>query len=356
MSAAGSVLSSALRPVFSSRSTRDRAGPRAIWPWLWSLTALAFSMVAGPVRADDTGALPTLDSATLLTKIQQAAQRQNYVGTFVHQQGTQVQSSRVTHVLDRSGEHEKLEMMDGQSREFIRHNEDVRCYVPDSRLIVIEKRARYDSFPALLTSAPVDLDSYYRMSVEGVERIAGHSAQAVSLEARDKQRYGYRFWYDRDSFLLLKAQTIGDKGAAIEQVAFTDVAIGGPIDSAKIRPTANDTGSWRVETNRMVPVDLADAGWTVTRPVPGFHKVMEVRRAVGGREDIGQMVFSDGLAAISVFIEPASPRDAPEGEASRGPVNVVSERHGDFWLTVVGDTPAASVRDMARQVAFRSGK
>lgn len=317
-----------------------------------SVTALAFAMLSsGTAVAADPVAAP--GAMALLTQIQQAAQHQTYVGTFVHQQGSQVQSSRVTHVVDRNGEHEKLELMDGQAREFIRHNDDVRCFMPDSKVVLIEKRARYDSFPALLTSAPVDIDQFYKMTVEGVERVAGRNAQLVVLEARDRQRYGYRLWYDKESFLLLKAQTIGEKGGAIEQVAFTDIAIGGTLDAGRIRPTAASTEGWRMETTRVVPVDLAQAGWNVPRPVPGFRKVMEVRRAFGGREDVGQMVFSDGLAAISIFIEAAAPQDAVEGEASKGPINVVTERHGEFWLTIVGDAPPAAIRDMARQIAFK---
>ncbi len=297
-----------------------------------------------------------VDAATLLDRIQQAAQRQNYVGSYVHQQGNQVQASRVTHVADRGGEHEKLELMDGQPREFIRHNDDVRCYLPDSKLILAEKRARYDSFPALLTSPPVDLERYYQLLFEGVDRIAGHAARRVLLKARDGQRYGYRLWFDRDTDLLLKAQTLNEQGGVIEQVAFTDVAIGGAIEPARLKPSTSNTDGWRIETNRMVPVDLAQAGWSVTQPVAGFRKVMEVRRAFGGREDIGQMVYSDGLAVISIFIEPAAPHDAQAGEASKGPVNVVTERHGDFWLTIVGDAPASSVRDMARQIDYKSSK
>ncbi len=313
---------------------------------------MMFAAVTLGASAADPAAVagPGSETTVLLNRIQQAAQRQNYVGTYIHQQGSQVQSSRVTHLQGRGGEYEKLELMDGQAREFIRHNDDVRCYVPDSKLILVETRARYDTFPALLTSMPVDVDQYYRLSVEGTDRIAGRAAQLVRLEARDEQRYGYRLWYDRDTYLLLKAQTVGEKGNPIEQVAFTDVTIGGNIDLSRVKPTAANTDGWRTETNRVIPVDLGRAGWSVAQPVPGFHKVMEVRRAFGGREDIGQMVYSDGLASISIFIEPVAPQDAVEGEASKGPVNVATRRHGDFWLTVVGDAPVASIRQMAAAV------
>jgi sigma-E factor negative regulatory protein RseB len=334
-------------------SLSNHASSFVLQPWLRGLSALLFAGLTMSAVAADPSGLPSADAVSLLTRIQQAAQRQNYFGTYVHQQGSQVQSSRVTHVQDKNGEREKLELMDGQAREFIRINEDVRCYVPDSKLLLIEKRARYDTFPALLTSASVEVDQYYRLVIEGTERIAGHTAQLVFLEARDAQRYGYRLWYDRDTFLLLKAQTVNEKGNAIEQLAFTDVTIGASIDPARLKPTVANTDGWRTETNRMIPVDLGRAGWSVAQPVAGFHKVMEVRRAFGGREDIGQMVYSDGLASISIFIEPVAPVDAIEGDASKGPVNVVTKRHGDFWLTVVGDAPAASIRQMAAQIDFK---
>lgn len=331
-----------------------RRYPRHRAAWLNAATAIILSATAFGAAATDASPVSSSDAVALLNRIHQAAQRQNYVGTYVHQQGSQVQSSRVTHMTDRSGEHEKLELMDGQAREFIRHNDDVRHYMLDSKLVLIEKRARYDSFPALLTSPLVDLDRYYQLLVEGAERVAGRNAQRILLEARDNQRYGYRLWFDSESFLLLKAQTIGEKGVPIEQVAFSEVAIGGVIDAARIKPSVPNTDGWHTEVNRMIPVDLGQAGWSVSQPVAGFHKVMEVRRAFGGREDIGQMVYSDGLAAISIFIEPATIPDAQAGEARKGPVNVVTERHGDFWLTIVGDAPASSVRDMARQIAFKS--
>jgi sigma-E factor negative regulatory protein RseB len=356
MHVATRLASSAVSVVTAAGSRHGRVR-HAMTAAMTAAMAMALSMLTlGVAVAADAPGIPTAEAIALLNRIQHAAQTRNYVGTFVHQQGSQVQSSRVTHMVDRAGEHEKLELMDGQAREFIRHNDDVRCFIPDSKLVLIEKRARSDTFPALLTSAPLDIDRYYRLSIEGLERIAGRNAQRLVLDARDRLRYGYRLWFDQDTYLLLKAQTINENGQSIEQVAFTDVTIDGAIDRSRIKPSAVSTEGWRTETNRMVPVDLAQAGWTVTLPVAGFRKVMEVRRAFGGREDIGQMVYSDGLAAISIFIEPAEPHDTAQGEASKGPINVVTERHGDFWLTIVGDAPVASVRDMAKQVVFKSTK
>ena len=351
------IKSRSAMPVGGNRGIRISRHSRRAGVPAWLLAALGIALCQSAIGASTEASSPTgNDAVALLMRIQQAAQRENYAGIFVYQQGNQVQSSRVTHMADKTGEHEKLELLDGQAREFIRHNDDVRCYVPDNKLILVEKRARYDSFPALLTSASTEVNQYYQLSSEGVDRIAGHMAQAVKLEARDKQRYGYRLWFDRDSSLLLKAQTVSDRGAVIEQVAFTDVVIGGAVDRAKIKPSSSNTEGWRTETSNMTPIDLARAGWSVGQPIAGFHKVMEVRRTFGGREDVGQIVYSDGLAAVSVFIEAAPPPGVAEGDASKGPINVVTRRLGSYWLTVVGDLPAASVRQMANAVEYKAPK
>lgn len=319
-----------------------------------TLAALALSVSTASVAAP-----PTIDPqqasgpiAVLLVRIQQAAQRENYAGTFVHQQANQVQSTRITHVVDKSGEHEKLELLDGQEREFVRHGEDVKCYVPDRKLILVEKRAKYDSFPALLTGTPSSLESLYEMSSDGADRIAGRPVVAIRLKPRDDRRYGFRLWYDRDTHLLMKAQTLSDKGGVIEQVSFTDIVIGAGVDPAKVRPTATSTEGWRTEVSSMVPADLARDGWSIAQPVEGFRKVMEVKRAFGARSDVGQIVYSDGLSTISVFIEPGIPPGGVEGDAAKGPIHVVTRKKGDYWLTIVGDAPGDSVRRMAAGVTY----
>ena len=157
-----------LRPaaLFALRS-QERVSRRALRRVaVATLTALVCGgALAAPALPVTSNALATpADAMSLLTRIQQAAQRQNYSGTYVHQQGNQVQSSRVVHLLDKTGEHEKLDLLDGQERTFIRNNDDVRCYVPDNKVVLVEKRARYDTFPALLTTEPVDLDRYYQVS------------------------------------------------------------------------------------------------------------------------------------------------------------------------------------------------
>lgn len=349
----------------ASRAGRASAsGPRALathafllrLPWSCARRGIAGAALLVACSAGSATA-PATDGGlgALVGRIQQAAQRETYAGTYVHQQNNQVQSSRIVHVADRTGEHEKLELLDGQEREFIRHNDDVRCYIPDRKLVLVDKRAKYDSFPALLTGTLVDLDTHYEMLAQGDDRIAGRPVVVVRVAARDADRYGYRLWYDRDSWLLLKAQTIGEKGSVIEQVAFSDIVIGAKVDRSRVKPSVTSTEGWRTEVSSMVPVDLGAAGWSVAEPVAGFRKVMEIRRSFGTRSDVGQMVYSDGLATISIFIEASPPPGAVEGDASKGPIHVVTRRLGGYWLTIVGDAPAGAVKRMAQGVTLETG-
>lgn len=321
-----------------------------------SLLILAMALVSASVaRADDIKA-PSGDAhargVALLGRIQDAAQHQNYVGTFVYQEGAQMQSSRITHLAESSGELEKLEILDGKLREFIRHDDEVRCYIPDSKVVLVETNAKTDKFPALLTSPASDVEAHYVISRGPVERVAGRNCVLISLTPRDALRYGYRLWIDEQTSLLLKAQTVDQHGSVLEQVAFTDIQIGGHIDRAQLRPSSAATEGWRTETYSSEPVELEKQGWTLADQLPGFKEIREINRTFGSGRQVGQIVISDGLAAISIFIEPAGAPGQTEGDAQKGPINIVSKRYGDHWLTIVGEAPRDTIHKVADSVEF----
>jgi sigma-E factor negative regulatory protein RseB len=163
----------------------------------------------------------------------------------------------------------------------------------------------------------------------------------VALVPRDKMRYGYRLWVEPGSGLLFKAQTLNDGGAVLEQVAFTDVRVGEPIDPAQLKPSW-PTAGWEVERQQSQATELRQQGWSVTPP-SGFHRLVEVVRNLmrgPGQRPALQAVYTDGLATVSVFIEPGAPMiDEPEDRSSRGPVTALSRQVGDARVTVVGEVP-----------------
>ena len=305
-----------------------------------------------------------------LTKIQSAAHRLNYSGTFVYQQGDQVRTSRIAHVVDGKNEIEKLEVLDGKPREYIRNNEEIVYYLPESKTLLVEKRVTQDVFPAILGENPSDLANYYSIKKAEIGRVAGFECQAVALEPKDNLRYGYKLWAEKSTGLLLRAQTFNDRSEIVEQIAFTHVAIGN-IDRDQIKPSFPNTRGWRVENAVMSQVNLSN--WTVKSVPGGFKKIRELKRLLtdaGGQEssaeesrasnqprqrEVSQIVFSDGLAAISVFIEPGT-QSRTEGSMQQGAMNIIGKRHGDFWLTIVGEVPAAAIKQVANSIEFKPNK
>lgn len=328
------------------------------------LVIAVFALAAFQVHAQnsDPGAAQR-ESMDWLRRIQTAAHNLSYAGTFVYQQGSQVRTSRITHVADKKGEFEKLEILDGKPREYIRRNDEVTHYVPESKTLFIEKRITPEVFPAIFGANPIDLAEHYHVKKGEIGRVAGFECQAIILEPKDRLRYGYRLWSEKSSGLLLRAQTYAHQNEIVEQIAFTQVVIGN-IDRSNVRSSFPDTTGWRIEHSITSPATVS--GWTVSALPRGFKKIRELKRLVSeGAEsasvgsspassrEVTQLVFSDGLAAISVFIEPGT-QSRTEGSMQQGAMNIIGKRQGDFWLTIVGEVPAAAIRQVANSIEFKS--
>jgi len=287
--------------------------------------------------------------------VRMAALRVNYSGTVVYQAGGEMRSSRITHLFDGVHSIERIQTLDGKPREFIRRrsasNDEVQCLIPESRRVVVEQRSVEESFPALATASPEEILARYTLKLGAVERVAGIECQLMTLEPKDSARYGYRLWVDRATGLLLKAQTLNEKREVIEQIAFSDVRIGEKIDRSKLRPAWSIEG-WSVSRSEYRKTDLAQQGWHVPAP-DGFRKTREVERRIAGADAL-QVVFSDGLATVSVFIEP-NPQGRPAADEVNhmGPTSAFARRVGESLVTVVGEVPPSTVRSVAASVEFR---
>jgi len=288
-----------------------------------------------------------------LRKIYQATEKLSYTGTFVYQQGERTETSRITRRADASGGIERLEVLDGLPREVVRTRDEIRCYLPDSQTVKVDRRRDQRGFPALLPSQVAGLTENYTITVGETARIAGFDCRAIVLAPKDELRYGYQLWADAQSGMLLKARAFNRAGETVEQFTFTQLEIGN-VARERLRPR-HAARSWRVEQSAIAPANLAEAGWNVVADLPGFHKVVEIRRLLRDARPVGQVVYSDGLAAVSVFIEPIAGRTEPAriGLATMGAVNVYTREVADHLVTVVGEAPAASVQRIGNRVEFR---
>ena len=164
-----------------------------------------------------------------------------------------------------------------------------------------------------------------------------------------------RVWADIASGLLLKARLLNEKNEAVEQFAFTDVQIGARLDRDMVRPPfLTPPPDWQVRESPPGEVTPQETGWIVRDLPPGFAKVVEGYRVLRGKPaPVAHLVFSDGLVAVSVFVESTPPSPQAVGLSQQGGINVYSRQLDDHLVTVLGEAPGATVRQIAYSVAHR---
>lgn len=305
------------------------------------------SAFADPLRVDESDWLKTMAFA---------AHQTDYSGVFVYQSGGRVEMSRITHISDSAGEHERLEGIGGERRELIRDNDQVWLYT-DGHKVRVEKRQIKRSFPALLPEQISLLKENYSVTQAEEDEVAGYHAHAVVFLPRDNLRYVRKMWADSDSGLLLKAVVLNDRGLVIEQYAFMQLNIGSNIDHKWIvqdKPSAAMAKELHLSPLPEVELLEEPCGWKVDALPPGFKKILEMRRPFrANKEHVIQMVFSDGLAGISVFIENA--QDASflhSGLSGQGAAHIYNRIVGDHLITVVGEVPSRTVIQVGDSVRY----
>ena len=299
----------------------------------------------------------------LLNRIHQAAQQQNYEGAFVYQRGDFVQTSRISHYATRNdGEFEQLESLDGKPRKMLRHNDDMYTFIPERHLCVVEKRQNKDSFPALLAASSDQVLSVYEPKLLADDRVAGINSNVIELDPKDEYRFAYKLWADKKTGLLLRAQTLDSSGQVLEQLSFSQINIGVPVDKAAIVNGIRNIAGWTVVHPPVEPVDMEAQGWQIAPTVPGFREIRELRRPMAAHDPgeppipVDQAVFSDGLAAISIFVEPVEKNTRKEGVGSSGATHVLVKRRGDFWITLLGEVPQATLQQFASAIEYKAPK
>ena len=297
----------------------------AVWRQGWLVAGFAgLVLFSGGARADA--------AADWLDRAANAARQQNYSGVYVYHHGEHVEVMRVQHRADENGEQAKVEVMDGTSRQFLRINSDVYCHLPDGKHVQLERNALRRFFPDLLPVQPARLLDFYEVKLGGIERVAGHGCQVVTLAPRDGYRYTYNLWLDKRSGLPLKARVVNDNGSVISMFVFSEIQIG------KAPDIRNDMAGKIIQKSRTdKPVVSA---WSVTPP-PGYEQVLEaVRSLPGKRAPVTHLVFSDGLSVLSMFVEPADPQvQSLHGLSAEGAIGIYAREVDGYIVTTLGEVP-----------------
>ena len=308
--------------------------------------------VACPVIAQET-------ARQWLGDMSSAVQGLDYDGTFVYLHDDKLETMRIIHQLGDAGERERLVSLTGSAREVLRNNESVTCIMPDSKTVMVGQSRPRKPFPMV----PRDLDSlekYYRIETAGDDRIAGYLTRVIAIIPKDAYRYGYRFWIDKDSKMILRSDLTGNDNRPIEQVMFTSLGIGGPIPDSELQPSLTGDGyAWYHQDNSEATPEHAGASprWIVRRLPAGFGLTnYQLKRMRPDSDATEHMVYSDGLATVSVYVETGTVGADPfTGLSGMGAMNAWGTVVDGRQVTVVGEVPAITVEMMAESVTARAG-
>lgn len=321
----------------------------ALLPWRRQLGRLGVGVALLSCASLVAGQAPADEAVDWLQRIQRAAANRTYQGTMTTNAAGVVSSSRVVHICSGRDRLERIEVLDGQVRRQFRENGAMVTLWPQSRVALVERQEVVADFPALPVVGLRALESYELRAI-GVDRVAGHEADVLMLKPKDAHRYKQRLWTERESGLLLRVDVIGPAGELLESSAFTDLTIGGKLPVDSVRGPMKKLDGYRVVRPQAVRTRLDAEGWVMARSVPGFQLVSCVKRPLDpvadgqSAEPALQAVFSDGLTHVSVFIERFDAQRHRPMRTVLGATNTVMSRHADWWITVVGDVPMATVQ------------
>ena len=278
-----------------------------------------------------------------LMRMNDASRQRSYIGTFVVSSGDGTMSSaRIWHACDGQHQIERVETLSGALRSTFRRDDEVLTFLPESRTVRSERRASLGLFPELLKPGESAIPDFYTASRVGSDRVAGFAADVVQVLPRDKLRFGYRIWSEKKSGLVVKLQTLDASGKVLEQAAFSELRLDVPVGMERLARMMAVPAGWQVEKAEAVKTTAAAEGWTLGTPVPGFEPMSCYKRPAEG---MLQWIFSDGLASVSVFVENYdASRHLREGAFASGATHTLTRRVQDFWVTLVGEVPAPTLR------------
>jgi sigma-E factor negative regulatory protein RseB len=328
-------------------------------------TGLSLSLLAAPAFAQKpSDPAPTGNGAISvsewLARMHEATmKKRSYVGTLVQSSGgaqSGISSARIWHACDGQTQVERVEALTGAPRSSIRKDDKLVTFVPEAKLMRMETRESMagsgsGSFTELLKPGDNSIAEFYTVKSLGTERIAGHEAEVVQLSPRDSLRYGYRLWTERKTALVLKIQTLDAAGAVLEQAAFSELQLDAPVKMNKLKAMMKPAEGWRVEQSDVLKTNAAAEGWQLKANVPGFRSVSCHKRGAStaaAQDDTLQWVFSDGLATVSLFVQPYDKAiHTQEGIAATGATHSLFRRMSDYFLTAVGEVPPSTLRSFA---------
>jgi sigma-E factor negative regulatory protein RseB len=305
------------------------------------------------------------DARAWLEKMNQALATRNYDGTFFHLSEGRVETMRIVHRVKAGRVTERLQSLDGSGREFVRNNDELTCFLPDQHTVLVEPRQDHGPFLGSLPRFGADVDEFYVIESLPASRVLGRPARVIAVNPKDQYRFGYRLWLDENTAMPLKTQLCDAHGQVIEQILFAHLEMPETIADADLAPAVRTEGMrWVRQGPTSEPAAAALSAYRAAELPPGFHLTVSGAQTLGGASVPAEhLVYSDGLATVSVFVEPdaaaqanttatpsAPPEPPMEGLARVGSGFAFSTVVQGHQVTAVGEVPAQTVEFIAHSV------
>jgi sigma-E factor negative regulatory protein RseB len=310
------------------------------------------------------------DPREWLLRMNKALTTRNYDGTFFHLSEGRIETMRIVHRVRAGRVTERLQSLDGSGREFVRANDELTCYLPDQHTVLVEPRQDKGPFLGSLPQFDASVGDFYRIEALPATHILGRAARVIAVNPKDQFRFGYRLWLDEKTAMPLRTQLCDSHGQVIEQIFFARLEMPENIPDSDLVPTVRTDGMRWVRQG--APVDNASAALSAYRASqlpPGFRLTVQGAQTLGGASSpASHLVYSDGLATVSVFVEeqpgvPSGVTTAPDAQAEP-PMQGLARVGSGFafstivqghQVTAVGEVPAQTVEFIAHSVKIYSG-
>jgi sigma-E factor negative regulatory protein RseB len=293
-----------------------------------------------------------------LQKMSQANQQLSYTGTLVYLRGDQLSTLKV---IRRHQDHqlqERLYTLDGVQREIIKKGEQTRCLLPKDESLVVESQLAQGFVPQLELQQWRLLETAYDIEVLHSGRVAGRPSQVIGIHSKDHSRFDYELWLEEDTGLLLRMKMFDPQTREVlRQMSFTEVNIGAAIADEALQQS-HQLGSYIAlpsKNEAKARKITHEPRWRLVGLPKGFELISAQQVAADGvsgkQTQIEHLVYSDGLASISLYVEPAPKAKRGEMRSSLHGLSVFSRFESGHLLTLVGEVPAALLQKLGRQVS-----
>jgi sigma-E factor negative regulatory protein RseB len=291
-----------------------------------------------------------------LDRMHTALDQQTYEGTFVRITAGGPETLHVAHRYVDGALHERIVSLNGVGREVIRRDDNVHVIYPDQMVVRVDKVVASNPMVAALPSYSRTLEPHYELREFDTDRVAGRKVQIISISPRDEYRYGYLLWLDWETAMPLRSKSWNDLEHVIEDIFFTGIEYPDELPDSAFVQTLDTDGFAELRSIEPEEDELApETPWTIEGLPAGFELTASMLKTMAdSQHPVHHMVYSDGLATVSVFIDsPDAETDVAEGFYTLGSTNTYSVTRDGRKITAIGEVPRRTVEAFVTSLRAR---